>query len=459
MDERELRQWIQRVKDGTITRRQFTRTMVGLGLTAPLAAQMLAVRRAWRRRRRSPPSPRPSAAAAGRSRRSGGRRRPPNPHFAAGTKDQDGSRIFYEPLASFDPDGNLVPILAAEMPTLQNGGIAKDGTSVTWRLKKNVQWHDGKPFTADDVVFNWEYAADPATAAVTVGDLQGHRADRQARQPHRQDRVQPAGAVLVRRRSAARRHDHPEARLRAVQGREVPRGAGQPQAGRHRAVPVSSTSSPATRSGRELNPNYHVPNRPFFDTVELKGGGDAASAARAVLQTGEYDYAWNMQVEDDILQRLEQGGKGQVEIASGRQHRVHPLQPRRSLDARSTGSASSLKSKHPAPHRSRPSARRWPSWSTGAPSRSRSTAARARPPPTSSTRRAASSRRTRSGSSTSTRPTRSSTQAGWKRGADGIRAKDGKRLKIVYQTSINPPRQKTQAIVKQAARRPASRWS
>src|SRR2546426_122093 len=55
----------------------------------------------------------------------------------------------------------------------------------------------------------------------------------------------------------------------------------------------------------ELNAVYHVPNRPFFDAIEMKGGGDAASAARAVLQTGEYDYAWNMQVEDDILRRLE----------------------------------------------------------------------------------------------------------------------------------------------------------
>ena len=42
-------------------------------------------------------------------------------------------------------------------------------------------------------------------------------------------------------------------------------------------------------------------------------------------------------------------------------------------------------------------------------------------------------------------------QGGWKRGSDGIRAKDGKKLKVVYQTSINPVRQKTQAIVKQAA--------
>ena len=51
-------------------------------------------------------------------------------------------------------------------------------------------------------------------------------------------------------------------------------------------------------------------NRPFFDTIEMKGGGDAASAARAVLQTGEFDYAWNIQVEDDQLRRWEQGGRG-----------------------------------------------------------------------------------------------------------------------------------------------------
>ena len=73
-----------------------------------------------------------------------------NPHFASGTKHQGGSRIFYEPLGSYDPDGNLVPILAAEAPSLQNGLVAKDGLSVTWKLRNGVQWHDGKPFTADE---------------------------------------------------------------------------------------------------------------------------------------------------------------------------------------------------------------------------------------------------------------------------------------------------------------------
>ena len=92
-----------------------------------------------------------------------------NPHFALGTKDQIASRVFFEPLAGWDKEGNLVPCLAAEAPSKQNGGLSLDGLSVTWKLKQGVRWHDGKPFTADDVVFTWQYASDLATAAYTTG--------------------------------------------------------------------------------------------------------------------------------------------------------------------------------------------------------------------------------------------------------------------------------------------------
>ena len=91
-----------------------------------------------------------------------------NPHFATGTKDQDGSRLFYEPMANWDREGNLIPILAAEIPSVKNGGLAPDGTWVIWKIKKGVKFHDGVPLTADDLVFNWEYCKDPATAAVTM---------------------------------------------------------------------------------------------------------------------------------------------------------------------------------------------------------------------------------------------------------------------------------------------------
>src|SRR5215831_13184419 len=172
MEERELRTLVSQVKAGTLSRRRFVSMMVGLGLTAPMAAQMLASAGVAQAQTKWTFNP---------TKRGGGGlvkalwwQAPTllNPHFANGTKDQDACRILYEPLASFDPDGNVVPVLAAEAPRRQNGQVAKDGMSVTWKLKKNVAWHDGQPFTADDVVFTWEYVMDPATAAVTIGSYQ-----------------------------------------------------------------------------------------------------------------------------------------------------------------------------------------------------------------------------------------------------------------------------------------------
>ena len=101
-----------------------------------------------------------------------------NPHFAPGAKDTEGCRLFHEPLAAWDADANLQPVLAAEIPSRENGGVAADGKSVIWKLKKGVTWHDGAPFTADDVVFNWLYAIDPATAATTIGAYQGMKVEK-----------------------------------------------------------------------------------------------------------------------------------------------------------------------------------------------------------------------------------------------------------------------------------------
>ena len=143
--------------------------MVGFGLTAPMARQLLA---------HAGLAQAPVGAAYKPVRAGGGGALRVlfwqaatllNPHFATGSKDQEGARIFYETLTAWDPDGNLVPVLAAEIPDIENGGMAADGMSVTWKLKQGVKWHDGEPFTADDVVFNWEYATDPATAATTIG--------------------------------------------------------------------------------------------------------------------------------------------------------------------------------------------------------------------------------------------------------------------------------------------------
>jgi len=170
MDEHEIRKLLEQVKAGCVSRRSFVQTMVGLGLTAPMAARLLPVTGVAQGQ--------PKSAGFTPTKRGGGGRlrllcwQAPtllNPHLSVGVTNSDGLRIFYEPLASFDPDGNPVPVLADEIPSLRNGSVGKDGRSVVWKLKKGVTWHDGQPFTADDVIFNWEYAVDPATAAASIG--------------------------------------------------------------------------------------------------------------------------------------------------------------------------------------------------------------------------------------------------------------------------------------------------
>src|SRR5688572_20829408 len=92
-----------------------------------------------------------------------------NPHLSPGTKDLSASRITYEPLATFDKDGKLVPILAAEVPSLENGQVAADGTSVTWKLRQDIKWADEEPFTADDVLFTYQYIMNPDVKSSSAG--------------------------------------------------------------------------------------------------------------------------------------------------------------------------------------------------------------------------------------------------------------------------------------------------
>jgi peptide/nickel transport system substrate-binding protein len=448
MEERELRQWIGRVKDGTLTRRNFTRMMVAAGLTAPLAAQMLAA--SGVAHAQAKPAFNPTKRGGGGPVKTLWWQAPVllNPHLSPGTKDVDASRIFHEPLCSFDPDGNLLPVLATEVPTVQNGGISKDGMSVTWKLKKDVAWHDGKPFTADDLVATWEWVADPASAAVTSGAYKDiARIDKPDSHTAKITFTRPApfpfepfcgpnGQVMAK---------HVIEPFKGAKSRDLPANLKPVGTGPYKIVDFK----PGDSVKAEINPNYHVPNRPFFDTLEMKGGGDAASAARAVIQTGEYDYAWNMQVEDDILLRLEQGGRGKVEIVYGGNIEfigVNFSDPWTEVD----GEFASPKSKHP--FLSDPAVRQALNLLVDRSAvqeqiygRQGRTSANFLNAPS----------KYRSGNMkwefNVEKANQVLEQAGWKKGADGIRAKDGKRLKIVYQSSINAPRQKTQAIVKQAA--------
>jgi len=124
MLDKELRSMIGDVKDGRMDRRSFIKRMAAVGLTAPLANQILALGGVAMAEGAS--TYKPTKRGGGGALKLLWWQGPTllNPHFATGTKDQDGSRLFYEPLACWDPDGNLKPVLAASIPGLEDGSLA-----------------------------------------------------------------------------------------------------------------------------------------------------------------------------------------------------------------------------------------------------------------------------------------------------------------------------------------------
>ena len=421
-----------------LSRRAFVRMLTGLGLTGPLAGAA--------RAHAQPAAFTPTKRGGGGPLKILWWSAPTslNPLLALGVKDWTASALFYEPLVWFDLDGNMSPALAREVPSVQNGGVSKDGTVVTWRLKPNVQWHDGKPFTASDVVFNWEYAADPATASPQVGVFRNvKRVEAVDPLTVKVSFTQPTPYWLITGSIIPRHIFEP---YKGARSREAPNNNKPVGTGPYRFVDFR----PGDMLKAELNPSYHVANRPFFDTVELKGGGDAVSAARAVLQTGEYDFAGEVAaVEDSVLQRLEAGGKGRVSAGFGGRilHlAVNQSDPWTEVD----GERASLKTTHPfltdpavrgalALLVDRASIQEQIYGRTGratgnfitSPERFRSKNTRWQFDPE--------------------KAAQLLEAAGWKRGADGVRAKDGKRLKILFQAVTGSAEQKIQAIVKQAA--------
>ncbi|MHC2625524.1 peptide/nickel transport system substrate-binding protein [Bradyrhizobium huanghuaihaiense] len=447
MNENDIRGLIAEVKQGTLSRRSFIRSMAAVGIAAPVASQILL----WNDVAMADATLayKPTKAGGGGALKMLLWQAPTllNPHFALGTKDQIASRIFFEPLAGWDKDGNLIPCLAAEVPTKANGGLAADGMSVIWKLKQGVRWHDGKPFTADDVVFTWQYAADLATAAYTTGSYKDIKVEKiddhavkvifRAPTPFWADPFVggQVGQILPKHHFG----DYIGAKSREAPGNLKPVGTGP-----YKFVEFK----PGDLIRAERNPDYHIKNQPYFDTIEVKGGGDAVSAARAVLQTGEYDFAWNMQVEEEVLKRMEAGGKGKLDITpSGNVEFIilNTTDPWTEVD----GERSSVKTKHPT--LSDPAVRRAINLLIDR----------------DSVQKFIYGRGAIATASFVNAPTQFKSpklkyefdidkankildEAGWTRGADGIREKDGKKLKYVFQTSTNAPRQKTQAIIKQA---------
>ncbi|AFZ54013.1 peptide ABC transporter substrate-binding protein [Cyanobacterium aponinum] len=371
-----------------------------------------------------------------------------NPHLSTGFKDSEASRLTLEPLASFDKEGKLIPILAQEIPTLENGGIGKDGKSVVWKLRKDVKWSDGQPFTAKDVVFTYEFITNPQVGSVNAGDyaivdkvetLDDYTVKVSFKE------VTPAWYSVFVGNAGLILPQHLYAQYNGANVREAPYNLMPVGTGAYKVVRFK----PGDSVIYQPNSYYRQPEKLNFEQIEIKGGGDATSAARAVLQTGEADFAHNLQVEANILESLQKSGKGQLVANFGSlSERIifNFTDPNRSTDE---GEKSSLQ--YPHPFFSDVKVRQALAMAVD-----KETIANQLYGVTGKATNnyiVAPEEYVSSENLMTYNPEKASQlldEAGWKdTNGDGIRDKNGVEMKIVFQTSVNPLRQKTQAIVKQ----------
>ncbi len=371
-----------------------------------------------------------------------------NPHLSTGFKDAEASRITLEPLASVSATGQLVPILAAVIPSLDNGGLTPRQDTVTWKLKPGLKWSDGQPLTAEDVVFTYQFITNPQVGATSAGSYEAIKSvtalDAQTvkvtfKQPTPAwfiPFVGAEGVILPRHVAAAFNNE----KARQAPINLMPVGTGPYRVGLFK---------PGDTVVYEPNPYFRGQKPLGFKRVELKGGGDAVSAARAILQTGDADLAFNLQVEAPILQSLNQGEKGQIVADLGSLSERIVFNFTDPNKTNSQGDRSTVE--HPHPFLTDPKVRTAFSLAidkaaiaeqlygvTG-----QATSNILLLP------KAYASSQTHSEFNLK-KAAQLLEEAGWKdTNGNGIRDKNGVEMQIVFQTSVNPLRQKAQQVIKQ----------
>jgi peptide/nickel transport system substrate-binding protein len=367
-----------------------------------------------------------------------------NNHLAQGTKDFDASRLVLEPLAAVNAAGELVPKLAAEIPSLDNGGVAADGTSVTWKLRQGVTWSDGEPFTSADVKLTYDYTINPDTTSTTQASYTAidsietpddYTVVIKFKNPNPawfDSFVGPNGLVIP---------EHIMKDFVGTAARDAPFNLAPIGTGPFKVKEFK----PGDVVTYERNETYWDAGKPFFDEVEMKGGGDATSAATAALQTGEVDYAWNLQVEKDVLLNLVDDSVGVLSpIPAGNLERI--LLQFADPNTETDGAKAEPSTTHPF----------WQFKDVRVAATygiDRETIANQLygPAGTSATNILVAPDAFVSPNTKFEFDTKKGADmleaAGWTLNGD-VREKDGVKLNILYQTSTNPVRQKTQEIIK-----------
>ena len=341
----------------------------------------------------------------------------------------------------------MVPFLAAEIPTVENGGVAADGRSVTWKLNQDVRWSDGEPFTAEDVVFTYEFLSNPEVGAVSAGTYEMVESveaidDYTVRVNFKE--VNPAWSLVFVGGEGMILPQHIYEPYNGGNAREAPANLKPIGTGPYQVADFR----PGDTAIYEPNPEFRQPELGFA-RIELKGGGDATSAARAVLQTGDADFAYNLQVEAPVLEELEAAGQGEVVANYGALMERIIINHSDPNKVAPSGERSSVEFPHP-----------WLSDRTVRQALDlaidRETVAQqlygvtgkatpnflVAPPEYASANT--------SYEYNLERARELLDRAGWQdSNGNGIRDKNGTEMQMVFQTSVNPLRQKTQAVVKQ----------
>jgi len=315
---------VARLRDGAISRREFTQAATALGIGAAAANVIATSTLAQGATPEASPDASPGASPAaspvasgfpdagteGQTRGAGGDLRiiqsqaPTvlSTHVSSGSKDVFAANLVLEPLLTFLADGSLGAQLLDRVPSVEDGTLKEDLTGATLILKEGLLWSDGTPVTSKDIDFTWKWVTTPENAstniatwsAITAIDLPDDRTAVVTFDGPRIAWFEPFtsadyGVILPSHAFGDDPSNKNDAFLTA------PIGTG----------PFKVDSfSPNDQVTYSANEHYREANKPFFATVTFKGGGDAVSAGRAVAQTGEYDYAWNVQAEPAIIKDI-----------------------------------------------------------------------------------------------------------------------------------------------------------
>lgn len=239
-----------------------------------------------------------------------------NPYFNV----QSGSflsTLVVDPLFVPDAKGNYLPVLAAEAPTVENGGVSEDFLTITYKLRDGVTWSDGEPFTADDVVFSYEIYKNPESTT-TLGTAYELIESVEALDPLtvqvKMSAINPAyltlwdseGPVQPKHmfESSAVTQEHPLARL--------PLGTGPF---------VFSDWKTGDAITLVRNENYREPDRPYLDGITIKITPEKESAIASFI-AGEFDTVYFITTGDlPTLTAAQEAGEGVVvQLQEGPSH-------------------------------------------------------------------------------------------------------------------------------------------